>query len=187
MPERKGNKKDVRALFICTMEAKRKGVEAVLKAAPALRGKVKLVFVAASQELMERVKKMGLDDVIELHQSVSRDVMRDRFYRESEIFLIPSHSEGFPNSMLEAMAAGLPVVGSPAGAIPEVITEGVNGFLNPAGDAEGLERDILKLAADPGLRKKMGQANLDLIHRAYEINTVFSMFDQVWTKAISED
>ena len=86
--------------------------------------------------------------------------------------------------MLEAMASGLPVVGSPAGAIPEVIQQGVHGFLNPADDSNGLARDVSKLVDDPVLRHKMGKANYDLICDEYILNRVFSRFDRIWKKAI---
>ncbi|MEC7985499.1 MAG: glycosyltransferase family 4 protein [Myxococcota bacterium] len=172
------------ALFICTAEAKRKGIDTVLKAAPHLRGIVRFQFLAASNEVRERVQHLGLSDMIDVQGSLPRKDLKEKYYPEADIFLIPSHSEGFPNSMLEAMAAGLPVVGSPAGAIPEVIVPPKNGFLNPASDHEGLIRDVRKLAQDTTLRTRQGQASHQLCCTTYDIKTVFRRFDTVWNKAI---
>ena len=113
-----------------------------------------MTFVAASETVRQRVTELGLDDMITVHGVVSREEMRTHFYPQSDIFLLPSHGEGFPNSLLEAMAAGLPVVTCPVGAIPEVVQPGVHGFLNPPGDADALARDVLTLANDPALRAR---------------------------------
>jgi glycosyltransferase involved in cell wall biosynthesis len=177
IPDRGSHKTEVKALFICSVDAKRKGVETVLGAAPSLRGKVKFIFLATPESIKEEVRK--------IHDSVSRDEMKHYFYPQADIFLIPSHSEGFPNSMLEAMAAGLPVVGSPAGAIPEVIEEGIHGYLNPADDIAGLAEDVRTLVENPELRHRMGKANYDLILKEYVLDKVFSRFDTIWKKAMA--
>lgn len=184
IPKRKKRINKVRALFICTSEAKRKGVETILAAAPKLRKKVIFVFVAATEELQDRVKAMGLDDCIELYGNIPRDEMKSIFYPESDLLLLPSHFEGFPNTMLEAMAAGLPLVTSPAGAIPEVLTQGVHAFINDPNDAEALERDVRYLCNNPKKRHKMGQNCYDLILEKYVITTAFTRFDYIWKKAM---
>ena len=76
--------------------------------------------------------------------------------------------------MLEAMAAGLPLITSPAGAIPEVIEAGVQGFINDANDADALERDLLFLCDNPQNRIEMGTAGYNLILEKYVIDTAFA-------------
>lgn len=182
-PVRGDHTREVRALFICGENAKLKGIDTVLGAAPELAGHVHFVLVAAGEPVVERVHQLGLADQCTMHGTVPRERMLE-LYREADVFLIPSHREGFPNSLLEAMAAGLPVVGSPAGAIPEVLEEGVGGFLNAHEDAEGLGRDLLALASDPDLRKRMGAANYRRVCETFELNTAFAAFDRIWGAAI---
>ena len=117
---------------------------------------------------------------IEIHDSVSRQKMKEYFYPRADIFLLPSHAEGFPNSMLEAMAAGLPIVTSPVGAIPDVLVPKIHGFLNDPSDHEALIRDVLFLVQNPEERFKMGKRCYDLVSSDYQLDTVFSRFDRLW-------
>jgi glycosyltransferase involved in cell wall biosynthesis len=81
----------------------------------------------------------------------------------SDCLVLPSYAEGLPMAILEAMAYGLPVIATPVGAIPEVITNGREGFLVGPGDVEALADRMLRLACDANLRQRMG---LDARRRA---------------------
>jgi glycosyltransferase involved in cell wall biosynthesis len=90
-----------------------------------------------------------------------RDVRR--FYEHAAVFVLPSHSEGSPNVILEAMAAGLPVAATRVGGIPDMVEDGVTGFLvdpflpgQSGGEALFAER-LARLLTDPGLRQRMGE------------------------------
>lgn len=89
----------------------------------------------------------------------------------SDLLLFPSHSEGFPNVVLEAMSVGLPVVATRVGAIPEMIEEGKGGFLVNRGDVDGLIQAIHALTTDQTLRTSMGNFNREKsrIHYAYSV------------------
>ncbi len=76
----------------------------------------------------------------------------------ADVFVLPSYTEGLPNALVEAMAAGLPVVTTPVGSIPDVVTDGVNGLLFQPGDREGLKRCLRRLASDLDLRQRLGAA-----------------------------
>ncbi|HEX8984156.1 MAG TPA: glycosyltransferase [Bryobacteraceae bacterium] len=71
------------------------------------------------------------------------------FLRSLDLFVLPSLTEGIPLALLEAMAAGLPVVATAVGGVPEVIEDGVSGVLVPHGNAEALERSVIGLLAAP--------------------------------------
>lgn len=74
----------------------------------------------------------------------------------AQIFVLASHYEGFPRSILEAMRTGLPVVASDVAGVKEAVLDGETGFLIPKGDVETLREKLLGLTRDPNLRKRMG-------------------------------
>jgi glycosyltransferase involved in cell wall biosynthesis len=81
-----------------------------------------------------------------------------QYLKAFDIFFLPSKKEGLPYALLEAGAAALPVVASNIGGIPEIVEDGVSGSLCKPDDAEGFSEALGKLAADPALRERFGEA-----------------------------
>ena len=86
---------------------------------------------------------------------------------EATIFALPSRCEGTPCVILEAMAAGLPIVASDLGGIPALVRDGENGFLVPAGDAAALEARLRELLSDGDLRRRMGARSYEIAHTEF--------------------
>lgn len=103
----------------------------------------------------EEVAGRGLDHVIRFtgHRNDLLDV-----YVSFDVFLMTSLTEGMPNTLLEAMALGVPSVSTAVGGVPELLEHGLGGFLAPVGDAQGLAAHVVDMLLDPGLREKCGQA-----------------------------
>jgi glycosyltransferase involved in cell wall biosynthesis len=78
--------------------------------------------------------------------------------RAADLFVVSSYLEGMGTSTLDAMAAGLPVVATRVGGIPEIVSDGVTGLLVPARDPRALADAILRLAGDAELRDRFGGA-----------------------------
>src|SRR5437870_13729544 len=89
--------------------------------------------------------------------------------QESTLSVLPSLSESFSNSLLESMAAGLPVVATNVGGNPEVVNDGENGVLVAPADPAALSRAIAQLLESPDLRRRLGQAAREKVARQYSI------------------
>jgi glycosyltransferase involved in cell wall biosynthesis len=104
---------------------------------------------------LERVNALGLADRCELPGEIDAG-MRNRFLAESSVFVLPSYFECMPMAVLEAMAAGLPIIATRVGGIPMLVENGVNGFLVEPGDVNALAGCIQTVMENPGLRDSMG-------------------------------
>jgi len=100
--------------------------------------------------------------------------------RQAAVFVRPSTLEGMPLTVLEAMASELPVVATPVGGTPELIQDGVNGFLTPVGDHITLANSIIMLLDDPSLAVKMGQRGRELVEASYTWDTVTEQMERVY-------
>jgi glycosyltransferase involved in cell wall biosynthesis len=103
-------------------------------------------------------------------------------YEACEMFALPSRGEGFGLVYLEAMARGKPVIGGAHGGAPEVIEDGVTGYLVPHGDAAQLATSIETLLSDPTLAQKMGARGRQRVEREFR----FSVFAKSLKKILRE-
>ncbi len=150
-------------LWVGNSEDRNKGARYLLEALHLLKDEVdfRLTFIDRPREELELVPR--LVEEWELGERVTflgRVPLKElvRRYQRSELVVSPSLYEGFGLPAAEAMACGLPVVATSAGAFPEVIENGVTGRLVPPADAHALAGAIRELMADPALRQRMGEA-----------------------------
>jgi glycosyltransferase involved in cell wall biosynthesis len=162
----------------CGWLEKQKGVFELVDAAAKLK-RLGLSFIVTvcgggreRQSLEQRILQYGLTNHFRLAGWVDSLTLKE-ILRGSDIFVLPSHTEGLPNAILEAMATGLPVISTPVGGIPSIIRHGENGFLVTTRDAEALANAMHTLAIDPGMRSQMGQRNLRQIAEKHDINRVW--------------
>ena len=110
-------------------------------------------------KLIDLISKNGLASLVTYEGWVSGDQKNDLF-NMSDAFILPSYTEGLPISILEAMSYGLPILSTPVGGIPEIVENGVNGFLFHPGDKNGIFQAILQLLSNKDLAKQMGDESL---------------------------
>lgn len=101
-----------------------------------------------------------------------------------DVVVFPSHREGIPIALLEAMALRRAVVSTAVGGIPDVIEDGVNGLLIPSGDSAALVRSVSKLLKYQSLRRRLGEAAAALIEREYTAGRMVSRVGAVYEKVI---
>ena len=101
-----------------------------------------------------------------------------------DIFLLPSLGEGISNTILEAMATGLPVIASDIGGNPELVQEGVTGKLIPVGDALALADAIESLSTDTALRERMGRAAIQRVQRDFDWTRTVTAYLKVYDELL---
>ncbi|MEJ7569033.1 MAG: glycosyltransferase family 4 protein [Gaiellaceae bacterium] len=102
------------------------------------------------------------------------------WYQAFDAMILPSANEGTPVVVIEALAAGCPVVATSVGGVPDVIREGVDGFLVPAGDVEALAERLARLAGDPELRATMGEAGRESVPARYAVERLVNDVDELY-------
>ena len=171
---------------------KAKGFMEVLRSVPlVLREEPQAHFVLAGElcypeeirEAQDFISRNRLQDFVRMPGVVVGDE-KARLLNEADMFVFPPITpEGQPLVILEAMSAGLPIIATPQGAIPETIVDGENGFLVPAGDPAAIADKILLLLRNEDLRCRMGQASRDRFLKHYTLdrwaNDMFRVFQEV--------
>lgn len=181
----------ITVLFVGGSGAEGKGLYVTLNAAQLVVKQFKnvvFVFVACSgvKGLETICKQNGLTEYVQILGFV-RNPEKSMLFCKSDIFVLPSYAEGLPITMLEVMAAGLPVIASSVGAIPDVIQEGRNGFLIRAGDYSALAEKILLLASDAGLRQEIAQNNIAKIREHYDSTVVLQKIHNEYDKLLNKN
>jgi glycosyltransferase involved in cell wall biosynthesis len=120
------------------------------------RAKARIVFAGDGrvEELRRRAAAIGPDVVV--HSWLDHE-QRNHLLATSDVLVLPSHREGVPMAILEAMAYGLPVIATPVGGIPDVIGHGRQGLLVEVGNRGALTTALARMVAEPGLRADLGR------------------------------
>lgn len=114
-------------------------------------------------------KELGIAERCEFHGWVSGDD-REALFQRAAVYCLPSKNEGLPMSMLEAMARGIPTVATAVGGVPQVIEDGVSGFLVDVDDVEMLSEKLAALLGKAALREKVGAASRDTVVRSFGVD-----------------
>ncbi|USI72470.1 glycosyltransferase family 4 protein [Sphingomonas morindae] len=130
------------------------------------------------------MRRLGLDGPVRFAGWVD-GAARDRLIAEAGIYVLPSHNEGLPMSVLEAMAAGLAVVTTRVGGIPELITDGVDGLLVDAGDQAALAAALGRLIGDPALRARIAAAGRARIEAQYSDRAVLPQLRAIYQQCLA--
>jgi glycosyltransferase involved in cell wall biosynthesis len=150
-----------------------KGLDVLVGAVAALseRGtEVRLVLVGSGpleEALRSKTRKLGLEGQVFFEGAVGQDDIA-RYYADADVFCLPSFAEGLPVVLMEAMATGRPVVATRITGIPELVEDGVSGFLVAPGSVEQLVGALERLAASPELREQMGLAGRQKVVEAFD-------------------
>ena len=131
----------------------------------------------------QKIDAAKLSKVVKIHPPVS-GAKKLFYFRDADIFVYPSYSEGLPIAVIEAMASGLPIVASNIGGLPDLVREGVNGILVEPGRADLLATALLKIAINPQLRHSMGEKSAQIAIEEYDIEQHVLQLVSIYAKSI---
>lgn len=131
--------------------------------------------------VMQQAKDAGLEQKI--HFAGSRNDVPARL-AEADIFVLSSRWEGLPLSILEATAAGLPVVATNVGGVPETVIDGETGYLVKRSDAQALAAKLKALIQDPALRSRLGAQARKLYEQKFGLPRMVSETQEVYKRAL---
>jgi len=144
------------------------------------RGPATLVLVGDGPELepaRQRLHTLGLDGDVE-YAGERRDIVD--VLSQADVFLLPSATESFGLAALEAMACEVPVVASRVGGLPEVIDDGVTGFLHPPDDSDGMAASIVRLLDDPALHARIAAAARAVTLERFSAARIVPMYEAAY-------
>lgn len=180
--DRKSKHSRAKTILFLGRVGKRKGVDTLLKAM------VEVVKVIPDSRLV-----IGGDGDIDSFQSMMPPLGgsvtflgwigpedKEKELNNAAVYCLPSWNEGLPMSILEAMSAGLPVVSTPVGGIPEAVIHGQNGYLVPPGDDSALAQALIRLLSDPELATKMGHEGRRLYEEHFSADRMCASFVELY-------
>ena len=166
--------------------ARGKGVFDLLDAVCALRASipgVRLVCAGGGdvESVARYARRLGIGAAVELTGWIGPAEMQS-LMRRAAVFVLPSYAEGMPMSLLEAMAAGVPVVATRVGGIPDVVADGVNGFLVAPGDTAQLERVLRRMLLAPDLGERIARAARESVRLRFAPGRVIAQVERIYVE-----
>jgi glycosyltransferase involved in cell wall biosynthesis len=173
-------------LFLGELAAS-KGVFDLVDALVGLRAAVpdaQLIFAGegARSAIAKYARHLGVADAVKIVGWVGASGKR-ALLEAAAVYARPSYEDGLPHSLLEAMAAGVPVVAAPVGAITEAITDGVTGVLVVQGDIASLQRHLRALLLDRSLAARIGAAGREAVRLRFAPERALARLEDVYAAA----
>lgn len=128
------------------------------------------------------VKELGLSQKVILLGEIN-DIAP--YLATSDLFILASQMESFGLAALEAMSCGVPVVATRVGGLPEVVEDGVSGYLVDLGDVEGLARRSLEILQDKRLQNEMGQAGRRIACERFSIKEMVTLYEEYYKEILN--
>ena len=137
------------------------------------------------EEIKALVTRYNLGEIVHFKGKISPGEV-GKWLQVCDISVLPSLSEGFSNTLLESMAAGLPVVATNVGGNPEIVADGVSGYIVPPADPASLANALDKLLSNETLRVKMGKAGRQIVESKFSKEIMIDKYLDLFTYSCLE-
>jgi N-acetyl-alpha-D-glucosaminyl L-malate synthase BshA len=146
----------------------------------------KLLLVGDGPEVgkvSKLVNKLGLHDQVLF---LGRQENLEELYSISDLMLLLSEKESFGLVLLEAMACGVPCIGTNVGGVPEVIEEGRTGFICNLGDIDEIAAKAIYILSDQDLHKKFSDMAIETVKSKFQAETIVKQYEQLYFKLVDK-
>ena len=187
LKDRLGIKPGEKIIISVSRLVPKNGIGDLIKAAAILAKKFKdpvfKLLLVGEGEQKEELQKLaddeGIKDKVIFAGYVSRSDL-PKYLKISDVFVRPSLSEGLGNAFLEAMAAGVPIVGTPVGGIPDFLKDGETGLFCEVNNPESIAKKIEQIVSDDSLRKKITDNALKLVKEKYDWKNIMVEYAKLY-------
>lgn len=132
-------------------------------------------------EVRGRARRLGIADRVDCPGWLDAEASREAL-AAATVFVLPSHAEGLPMAVLEAMAWALPVIATPVGGIPQLLQDGENGRLVAPGDIDALADALEWMLTHPGERARLGAAARATIEKRYSLEAAVESLSRIYQR-----
>ena len=183
----RNNQRPIQVLFLSNLTPSKGPMEFLQMAKKVLDKCEDVKFIVAGPsrseafflQMKQYIRREGLAGFVSMPGGVYGGE-KEKYFRESDIFVLPSYREAFPLVNLEAMQWGVPIISSNEGAIPEMVQDGINGYIVEPKNISKLAECVIHLINDGSLRKNMGMA----AREAYECNYTMQAYERKLNTAV---
>ncbi len=175
-----GKKEGVRYLVTVSRLVEKNGVDDLISAFALLPNTTRLVIIGTGKEykrLLQQTMRLGVKDRVDFLGMIQHEIL-PCYLKDADVFVRTSRSEGLGNAFLEAMASGIPVVGTPVGGITDFLQHRVTGFIARVGDPDDIKQKILSALEENESRLQILNNARALIDREYKWSVIVSRFEK---------
>ncbi|MFH1388275.1 MAG: glycosyltransferase family 4 protein, partial [Patescibacteria group bacterium] len=187
-PKEKIENKNEKIILTVSRLVKKNGIDDLIKAGQYLHFPFKIIIIGTGpdeEKLKKLVKEKGLEDKIIFKGQVKYDELPE-YYASTDVFVRPSLSEGLGNVFLEAMACGLPVIGTEVGGIPDFLKDKETGLFCRTNNPQDIADKIKEILEDNNLRNYLIKNGLELVKEKYSWDNITSQIETIYLKLINE-
>lgn len=181
-----GKKQHDRLIITTSRLVKKNAIDHIIRALKMLPDNFKFLILGSGpdeEKLKELSRKLGVNNRVIFYGSVGHDKM-PKFLKISDVFIRPSLSEGLGSSFLEAMAAGIPVVGTPVGGILDFLKDGETGLFCQVNNPKSIAEKIELILRDGALQQKIITNSKELVIKNYDWEIVSRKMEKIFEELI---
>jgi glycosyltransferase involved in cell wall biosynthesis len=177
--------KSTQLIMVARFNKQQKDQATLMKAIQQIDRDINVLFVGAGPDLEEAKNTAKELSILSKVSFLGDRLDVPQLLAQSQIFVLSTHYEGLPISILEAMRAGLPIVATNVNGIPEQVVDGKTGLLVERQDVDGLAQAITTLVDNPTLCQKMGYEGTEKLQREFTINEMIASTKALYHSVMS--